>query len=384
MQNVSSTQNTCKTSCLKQFFLHPRVPAAAFFLVFWLVASLLGPVCLQAAAGQADESAQGAGQIKAFVYHHFGMQDKYPSTSVSLEQFQDHLDYLKTHDYKVLTLGEALERLYSAQELPKRTAVITIDDGYSSIWDQALPLLEEYGYPASIFVATSHVGGKGYLSWEELKKLHEKGFEIGNHSHSHAYFLDLEQGELEEAFAADLKKSHAEFERHLGSVPDLYAYPYGEYTPEMMSILEDQGYLAAAAQHSGVISSLSRGFALPRFPMNLNYANMEGFREKLGMNALQVTEAVPESPLVSGENPPRLKLRIENQELNPDELQCFVSGQRDCSLDTVSKDDALELEVQATSELSARRTLYTITGPSKDGSKWFWHSQLWVIPGVPE
>lgn len=360
-----------------------RVYLNAFVLALLLIV-LAGPVCMQAAAGGAGESRQGAGQIKAFMYHHFGMQDTYPSTSVSVEQFQGHLEYLKTHDYTVLTLKEALELLYSEEELPEKTAVITIDDGYSSIWDKALPLLEKYGYQASIFVATSHVGGNNYLSWEQLKELQQKGFEIGNHSHAHAHFLNEQPGEIKEAFEEDLEKSHAEFRRHLGGVPKLYAYPFGEYHPELMSVLEDHDYMAAAAQHSGVISAGSRRFALPRFPMNLNYADMEGFKEKIRMNALQVTEAVPEDPLVSGQNPPRLKLRIENKALNPDGLQCFVSGQRECSLDKISTEDALEVEVQAASELSARRTLYTITGPSKDGSKWFWYSYQWVVPEVQE
>lgn len=346
------------------------------FAVFLLMATGW-PASAHAAAGEDDP---GQGQIRALMYHHFGKEDQYPSTSVSTDQFEKHLAYLKKNDYTVLTFGEALDRLYSGARVPEKTAVITIDDGYRSIWKNALPLLEKYGYAATVFVSTDLVGGGGYLDWEQIKALQDKGFEIGNHSHSHAYFLDRPEEEIADAFEADLKASHEAFRRHLGDVPALYAYPFGEYTPAIMDILEEYGYKGAAAQRSGVIYGGSSRFALPRFPMNLNYGEMDGFVEKMGMNALQVVEAVPERTVVGDENPPTLTLRIDNSDVNPEGLQCFVAGQENCSLEKRAKNGFLSVEMRAGEELTARRTLYTVTAPSKDGSKWFWYAYLWVIP----
>lgn len=331
-----------------------------------------------------DRNNQDRPQIRAFIYHHFGKQDKYPSTSVSVKQFRQHLAYLKKHDYTVLPLGKALERMHSDQGLPEKTAVLTIDDGYRSIWENAVPLLDEYGYKATIFVPTSHVGGGNYLSWEQVARLQEKGHEIGNHSHSHGHFLNSGPGEIAEAFEADLKKAHDLFRRHLGEVPDLYAYPFGEYHPEMFAVLEKYGYRAAAAQKSGVIYRGSEKFALPRFPMNLHYAEMDSFADKLRMNALQVAAVQPESPLVSEENPPRLRLRVENSGIDPDALQCFVSGQKNCTVKHSRQDGALVIRAQSRDKLDSRRTLYTITAPSADGSQWHWYSHLWVVPEISE
>ncbi|MFO7802546.1 MAG: hypothetical protein R6V55_09655, partial [Desulfovermiculus sp.] len=86
------------------------------FFLSALAAVFLGmapgwPAGIQA-AGEADEPEQKPGQVRAFMYHHFGLEDKYPSTSVSVDQFKKHLTYLKEHDYTVLTFGEALGRLY--------------------------------------------------------------------------------------------------------------------------------------------------------------------------------------------------------------------------------------------------------------------------------
>ncbi|MCW7754637.1 polysaccharide deacetylase family protein [Desulfobotulus sp. H1] len=319
-------------------------------------------------------------QIRIFMYHHFGMENQYPSTSVSTTQFQEHLAYLKANRYTVITLGEALQRLDAGHNLPQKTACITIDDGYLSVWEHGLPLLEKYGYPATLFIATRYVGGRNYLNWEQIRQLQNKGFEIGNHSHSHDYFLNHPTEKIANAFEADLTQSHEIFKQHLTNIPDLYAYPFGEYTEEMMNILKKHGYRAAAAQRSGVVFAGSNRFALPRFPMNLTYGTITGFTEKIRMNALGVVKASPTTPLITGDNPPVLTLSIQNDRIRTDGLQCFVSGQKNCTIEKENRPDGLTLRVRASDRLNPRRTLYTITAPSKDGSEWFWYTYSWVLP----
>ncbi|HMA67291.1 MAG TPA: polysaccharide deacetylase family protein [Desulfosalsimonadaceae bacterium] len=352
----------------------------AVFLAVGLAWLGLQPACGPSGQKQGKKSMQG--QIRAFVYHHVGMDEKYPSTSVSEEQFRRQLAYLKNHDYTVLPLGRALDLLYSGKKVPEKTAVITLDDGYRSVWENALPLLEQFGYRATIFVATANVGGSNYMNWEQITKLQQRGFEIGNHSHSHAYFVNKPREGIKEAFEADLQRSHELFRRHLNKVPELYAYPFGEYCPEMAGILKEYDYQAAAAQRSGVIYGGSSRFALPRFPMNLRYGRMEAFARKVRMNALRVAAATPKSPLVAGTNPPGLKLRIANSAIDPAGLQCFVNGQRTCTIGSAKENGALFVTVRAREKLSSRRSLYTITAPSKDGSRWFWYSHPWVIPAI--
>jgi len=344
---------------------------------------LIGLLCSGgvSAAGDGRVPSGESAQIRVFMYHHIGMEEKYPSTSVSTEQFEKHLAYLQEHEYTVLTLGEALDSLYSGKNVPEKSAVVTMDDGYRSIWDNALPLLEEYDFPATIFVATGYVGGENFLTWDQISKLEAKGFEIGNHSHAHSYFVNKPAGKIGDVFAADLKQSHELFRRHLGRVPGLYAYPFGEYSPEMISILKEHGYVAATAQRSGVIFPQSNPYALPRFPMNLHYADIKGFKEKIGMHALQVVEAEPKNPVITENNPPRLSLHINNSQLNPGGLQCFVNGKRNCRLTKEQeKNGVLKVTMRSSNQLSSRRTLYTLTGPSYDGSTWFWYSYPWVRP----
>ncbi len=368
---------------IKKGFLYAALPA------FFIIAAVLHHVHGMGYFGGKEQPGSSQAQkknrteqIRVLVYHHFGREDTYPSTSVSLEQFKRHLAYLKKNDYTVLTLGRALERLYSGDRLAEKTAVITIDDGYRSVWKNAWPLLDQYGFPATLFISTGRVGGEGFMSWEEIQKLSNQGFEIGNHSHSHDYFLDKPEERIAEAFEADLKKAHEEFRRHLGRAPRLYAYPFGEYIPEMAGILKAHGYRAAAAQRSGVIYENSSRYALPRFPMNYYYADMEGFSSKMRMNALPVMEAEPQSPLLDKGRPPRLELLIDAENINPSALQCFVNSRRNCRLEKTRKNSVLKLVVRAREKLTDRRSLYTITAPAAESSQWYWYSHLWVLPGA--
>ncbi|MCF8110612.1 MAG: polysaccharide deacetylase family protein [Desulfobacteraceae bacterium] len=337
-----------------------------------------------AAAGAAPENDSGSGQVRGFVYHHFGMEDKYPSTSVSISQFKEHLEYLEKKDYTLLTLGEALDLLHSEEPVPEKTAVLTIDDAYKSVIENAVPLLEKYGYKATVFVPTRHVGGPNYMSWSQLAELRDKGFELANHSHSHEYFLNHRQEDIAKRFEKDLERSHRMFKDHLGITPDLYAYPFGEYHPDMIEVLKKYGYRAAAAQKSGVMHEQGNRFLLPRFPMNFNYGEMESFTGKIKMHALGVVESEPENPVVRDQNPPELKLLVKNEELRAGGLQCFVSGRANCETKYKRKDGTFEIRTVSTERLETRRTLYTITAPSEDGSKWFWYSYVWIMPEYSE
>ena len=72
---------------------------------------------------------------------------------------------------------------------------ITVDDAFRSFLTGAVPLLREYGYPATLFVNSGEMDGPDYLSWEELRRLAQGGsIEIGNHSAAHGYLLDRTEG----------------------------------------------------------------------------------------------------------------------------------------------------------------------------------------------
>src|SRR5690606_5838390 len=101
-------------------------------------------------------------EVVCFVYHRFD-DDRYPTTNINTGDFKVHLQYLKDHDYAVMSLGQALDYLKNPGE-KKKVAVITIDDGYKSFYENGWPLLKKYGYPATLFINTSTVGSGSYMS----------------------------------------------------------------------------------------------------------------------------------------------------------------------------------------------------------------------------
>ena len=314
--------------------------------------------------------------INCFVYHRFGEEDL-PSTNISISIFKQQLKFLHDNDYTVLTMGEAVERMKSNENLPEKTAVLTVDDGYKSFKTAAVPLLNQYNYKATIFICTQYVGRSGYLSWDDIRSLREEGYEFGNHSHSHEHFLNYSDSETQDQFIEDLIKAENIFERELGDKPELYCYPYGEYNPDMQEILKERGYNAAAPQKSRVFYTGSDLFAIPRFPMTSTYGEIGKFQSKAGMKALPVVKEVPANPEIKDANPPRLTLHIDPEKVNSNNIQCFVNGRRSCKI-TREEGSQLILNVRASEPLRTRRTLYTITAPSKSGDQWYWYTHLWV------
>lgn len=323
------------------------------------------------------------GQITCFVYHRFG-DARYPSTNISVKDFRKHLDYLKSNKYNVITLGKAVELLNSGKPIPEKTVVLSVDDGYKTFLENGMPLLREFGYKATLFINTNQFGSGDFLSEDEIRQLMDEGIEIQNHSDSHAYFVNIKPQELEEAFREDLLKAQDIFREKFGFKPTLYSYPYGEYTPAMQEVLKKEGYVAATAQKSGVISSYCDRYALPRFPVAGNYANIEGFIQKLNMKAIPVQLLETVNPVLQSINPPTLQLKVVDPDrINLNNIQCFIGGQKDGKVSYDAKTKILT--IKATHALNARRTLYTITAPSAAKSnEWHWYSFLWINNKIEE
>lgn len=315
--------------------------------------------------------------IPCFVYHRFG-DARYPSTNIDLATFEEHLQYLKDNKIEVVTLGEAVQLIRGNKKLTKKTVVLTIDDGYESFLSNGMPLLRQYGFKATLFVNTATVGKSGFINWQQLRQLRKEGIEIGNHSHSHAHFVDAEPGDREEVFSSDLEQSSQIFFRELGEKPSLFSYPYGEYTDTMVEVVKEKGFIAATAQNSGVISTFSNLYALPRFPVAGPYAKLESFKRKVSMRALPVTALDKPGHLVSKDNPPLLRVRLQRPErLQTRNIQCFVADTRECSL--IYDEDQGVIAMRSIKPLQARRTLYTLTVPSAvDSGDYHWFSHLWI------
>ncbi|HEY3406065.1 MAG TPA: polysaccharide deacetylase family protein [Ohtaekwangia sp.] len=315
-------------------------------------------------------------EVTCFVYHRFG-DSRYPTTNVPVSDFEAHLKWLQKNGYRMITFSEAIAYLKSDEPIQK-TAVITVDDAYKSFFKNGLPLLKKYNYPSTLFINTETVGGGDYMDWASLEAAMKSKVEIGNHTHTHNYFLNEDAATRYKTFEDEIKLSQTIIEKNLNITPVVFSYPYGEFDLPMKEIAKKLGFQAAAAQNSGVLYSGGDLFMCPRFPMSESYSAINKFIEKASSGPLKVLKASPESFMSPPDKRPLLTLDIDNTDLVLKRIQCFVQG-GECDLRVLeTKDNKTTLTVQAIKPMtSKRRTLYTVTIPDKKG-RWHWYSHLWI------
>lgn len=332
-----------------------------------------------------------------FVYHRFG-EDRHPSTSVGLEQFDAHLEYLATKGYQVWPLERIVSHLREGQPIPDRTVAITVDDAYLSAYREAYSRLRERGWPFTVFVSTDPVDARlpDFMSWDQIREMQANGVRFANHGASHGHLVERLPGEdaagWRKRITGDLDKAQRRLLEELGpkaeGLPRLFAYPYGEYDTELAELVKGLGYIAFG-QQSGVVSRWSDTRALPRFPMATDFAELRGFAVKAASLPLPVTAVSPWDPVVRGENPPRLEVTMAEGEARLSELACYASGFGRVSVEWLDKDKT-RFVVTAPAPLSRGRNRYNCTAPVGATGRYGWFSQPWLIlpgaaaPGDPD
>jgi peptidoglycan/xylan/chitin deacetylase (PgdA/CDA1 family) len=191
--------------------------------------------------------------------------------AVSPSAFAAQLAYLYDMGFKTVTAGAlSAIRAGDTDALPDRTVVLTFDDGYESFHTQAMPLLDQYGFTATVFVTTGWVEGgetrpaiKGpgrMLSWSQITEAALAGIEVGAHSCQHPQLDRLPESLLRE----ELYSSKERLEDELGQpVPGL-AYPFGYSNAEVRQVARDAGYGYGYAVRNTTARQTSDPFALPR------------------------------------------------------------------------------------------------------------------------
>lgn len=321
-----------------------------------------------------------------FMYHRFGEGD-YPSTNVTLEQFEAQLDYLQREGFQVWSLPKLVMHLKQREPIPDNVVAITIDDAYVSVFEHAFPMLQKRDMPFTVFVATGSVDEQipGYMSWEQLRALHAAGVAIANHGLSHDYLVRRGADESEKEWAQrvrnDIVQGQLRLQEELGSdvneSPRLFAYPFGEYNVQMMTMLEQMGY-AAFGQHSGPAGVHDDLRALPRFPINERYGDLADFSLKANTLPFPVLEAQPVNPVVHGNSAPVLELEFGESSARLAALTCYLGGES-MQLEWGSE-EGRRVTISARGALPKGRSRYNCTAPHQSVNRWYWYSHPWIRP----
>ncbi len=338
------------------------------FVFLWAWVGLAFVIWPGAGMGAAVE-----GGAAVVMYHRFGEQ-KYPTTNITLEQFEAHIQELQSGPYRVLPLVEIVKAIQNGSPLPERTVGITVDDAFLSVYTEAWPRLKKAGLPFTLFVSTGVVDRNvaGYMNWDQIREMAEAGVTIGNHTVSHLHMPDASKGKRLE----EIESSNNRYEKELGRRPEVFAFPYGESSSAVQAMVKNSGFIAAFGQHSGVAGGGMNQFDLPRFALNENYGSLARFKMVVNALPLPVTDVTPADPLISGNNPPAMGFTAGEGLKGVGRLACFSSHAGRARLERLGE---RRIEVRVEKPFPKGRTRVNCTLPA-DGGRWYWFGRQFYRP----
>lgn len=235
-----------------------------------------------------------AGYAVILIYHKFDEPDS-PSTSISTQIFYEQMKYLKENNYNVVSIDKLLEYI-EKKNIPEKTVVITIDDGYKSTI-KAFNILKKFNFPFTVFLYMEGINRyPDYLTLKQIEEMKKYGkVTFGNHSYSHRRLARPKEKKEEyiERIIKDTKRAECRFKKLLGFKPNLYAYPYGEYNEVYRSVIEELGYKAAFTQDPASTGVFIDRYIIPRQPIVGNWATMKHFKKILNTEPLNVKPVNP-------------------------------------------------------------------------------------------
>ena len=185
--------------------------------------------------------------------------------------FARGLRRLHERGYRALSLLDAADCLRRRASFPVRSFVMTFDDGYQTVYENAFPVLQRYGMSATVFltVGSTQRGrttgrlpsfeSRSMLSWDEIREMQRAGVSFGAHTCTHRDLTRLPDHEVR----AEIVDSKNMIEDALGGAVSTFAYPYGRYDARVADLVRPH-FLCACSDTLGLITRRSDVYALER------------------------------------------------------------------------------------------------------------------------
>ena len=230
--------------------------------------SFTGPAAIvdsELLATTTDFAPSGATTLPILVYH--VIRPSYVSDSAQVKDialtpqtFDAELSHLQSAGYHVVSFHDLENYFASSTPFPTKPIILTFDDGWRDQFTYAFPILEKYHDTATFFVFTNAIGNKDFLTWADLQTLVAAGMTIGDHSRSHPYLTEItDPRKLWDEIAG----SKALLEQNLQIPVTEFAYPFGMYNAQILSLVQKAGFKSARGDRfSGEEQSPSNLFTL--------------------------------------------------------------------------------------------------------------------------
>lgn len=196
-------------------------------------------------------------RVPIFIYHSVypnfaGETRTQKGYSVTPEEFEAQLVYLRDHGYTVVSLDDLLRFVAMGTTTVAKPVVLTFDDGWKNEYVNAFPLLKKYHMKGTFFIYTHPISRDSrFMTWEDVKDMDAAGMTIGDHTLSHPYLKGLTHDQLSHEILDSKKK----LEEKLGKTVTHFASPFGYTSPDLVSILQAAGFTTGrttfwGAEHS--------------------------------------------------------------------------------------------------------------------------------------
>jgi len=214
----------------------------------------------------------GPGTVLApvLMYHHVKSSGGGSEYAVSVDQFKRQVEWLKEEGYQTITIADLVEAIQSGKMLPLKPIILTFDDGYLDVYQNAYPILQEAGYTATMYLIENTINDHGYITDTIITELSEAGWEFGNHSATHAYLPSSKNMEDE------VCSSRARLIEEYNLPFDSFAYPYAAKDEGSIQAVIDCGYSSGSGNGSFTIHVEERIFFLSRREIK-SYFDMQRF-----------------------------------------------------------------------------------------------------------
>jgi peptidoglycan/xylan/chitin deacetylase (PgdA/CDA1 family) len=184
--------------------------------------------------------------------------------SVPPDNFKAQMQWLKDNGYQTISLTELTYALNIGwPPLPDKPVILTFDDGYEDNYTAAFPVLKQFGFTGTFFILTDVTDRQepGYLTWAQIKEMHDAGMSIELHGREHLDMNGRDRGWL----IAALQGGSQAIQKNLGYQPRFLAYPTGKYDELTIQVANESGFWAAVTTKYGSLQEKSKLYELERF-----------------------------------------------------------------------------------------------------------------------
>jgi peptidoglycan/xylan/chitin deacetylase (PgdA/CDA1 family) len=139
--------------------------------------------------------------------------------------FREHIQFLQDHNYQVVDIDTAFHRS-DQRVISRKCVVITFDDGFHDFYENAFPVLNDFGYSATMFLPTSYIESsfklRRCMTWDEIRELYRYGIKFGSHTATHPQLHNLSVAEIDN----ELRQSKEIIEDNISDQINSFCYPY--------------------------------------------------------------------------------------------------------------------------------------------------------------